>query len=148
MRHRLGFICANARNRRVNGGTTGCVCCPHDPDASADAIRARIAAHSSCAVGVAVTDSFGRPWRLGQVNVAIGLAGLPALRDLAGSADADGRPLKATMPALADEIAAASGLAVAKAGRTPVVLLRGLDMTGAAQPAAALLRPAKEDLFL
>lgn len=149
VRHRLGFICANAGIDESNAGGEGrVVLLPRDPDASAAALQERIAAAGGVRIGVVVTDSFGRPWRLGLVNVAIGLAGLPALTDLIGTADADGRVLAATMPALADEIAAASGLVVGKASRTPVCLLRGLAWDGPGQPASALVRPAKEDLFL
>jgi len=149
VRHRLGFICANAGIDESNAGRDGlAVLLPRDPDASAVALRDRIAAATGRHVGVVVTDSFGRPWRLGLINVAIGLAGLPALTDLIGTADAHGRVLTATLPAFADEIAAASGLVVGKASQTPVCLFRGLAWDGSDQPAAALIRPAKEDLFL
>jgi coenzyme F420-0:L-glutamate ligase/coenzyme F420-1:gamma-L-glutamate ligase len=149
VRHRLGFICANAGIDESNAGADGrVILLPRDPDASAARLRDRIAAATGAAVGVVITDTFGRPWRLGLVNVAIGLAGLPALTDLIGTADAHGRILSATMPAFADEIAAASGLVVGKASQTPVCLFRGLAWDGPAQPAAALVRPAKEDLFL
>lgn len=149
VRHRLGFICANAGIDESNVDSAGAaVLLPRDPDASAETLRARIEALCGSRVGVVVTDTFGRPWRMGLVNVAIGLAGVPALNDLIGTTDAHGRPLKATMPAFADEVAAASGLLVGKASQTPVVLFRGLTWSAPDQPAAALLRPAKEDLFL
>lgn len=149
VRHRLGFICANAGIDESNTGADGAVVLlPMDPDASAQALRDRLTALTGKRVGIVVTDTFGRPWRLGLVNVAIGLAGLPALIDMIGSRDSDGRVLSATMPAFADEIAAASGLVVGKASRTPVALFRGLAWTEPDQAAAALLRPATEDLFL
>jgi coenzyme F420-0:L-glutamate ligase / coenzyme F420-1:gamma-L-glutamate ligase len=149
VRHRCGFICANAGIDESNAGRDGLVVLlPRDPDASAAKLRDRIAAATGRHIGIVVTDSFGRPWRLGLVSVAIGLAGLPALTDLIGTADAHGRILTATLPAFADEIAAASGLVVGKASQTPVCLFRGLAWDQPEQPAAALVRPAKEDLFL
>ena len=149
VRHRLGFICANAGIDESNAGADGrVVLLPRDPDAGAAALRDEIESRTGRRVGIVITDSFGRPWRLGLVNVAIGLAGLPALTDLIGTADAHGRALAATMPAFADEVAAASGLVVGKASQTPVCLLRGLIWDGPDQAASALIRPAKEDLFL
>lgn len=149
VRHRLGFICANAGIDESNAGADGLVVLlPRDPDGSADILRDRIQGLTGRRVGIVITDSFGRPWRLGLLNVAIGLAGLPALTDLIGTADAHGRVLAATMPAFADEIAAASGLVVGKASQTPVCLFRGLAWDGPEQAASALIRPAKEDLFL
>ena len=149
VRHRLGFICANAGIDESNTGATGCaVLLPVDPDGSARGLRERLRAETGRTIGIVITDTFGRPWRLGLVNTAIGLAGVPALLDLTGMADADGRPLRATMPAFADEIAAASGLVVDKDGQTPVVLFRGLGAAITDQSASALLRPPTEDLFL
>ncbi len=147
--HRLGFICANAAIDESNISRSGSVLLlPEAPDASARALRAAIKARTGADVGVVITDSFGRPWRLGLVNVAIGLAGPPALLDLTGSRDAFGRMLSATVPALADEIAAASGLAMAKNAKTPVVLFQGIDWQPASDSAQTLLRPTHEDLFL
>ena len=98
-------------------------------------------------IGVIVADSFGRPFRLGIVNVAIGLAGVPAVLDLRGTPDATGRILHATVVAVADELAAASGLVMSKDAGTPAVLVRGGFAVDAAHPAGGLLRPEKEDLF-
>jgi coenzyme F420-0:L-glutamate ligase/coenzyme F420-1:gamma-L-glutamate ligase len=121
---------------------------PADPDASARRLQQALAAVLDVELGIVISDTFGRPWRRGLVNVAIGVAGIPALADLTGCPDAYGRTLKVTVPALADEIAAASGLLMAKDARTPVVLFRGLrwaaDLAGSAQD---LLRPETEDLF-
>jgi coenzyme F420-0:L-glutamate ligase/coenzyme F420-1:gamma-L-glutamate ligase len=98
-------------------------------------------------LGVVVTDTFGRPWRRGLVNVAIGCAGLPSLVDLRGGPDANGRTLEVTVVALADEIAAASGLVMGKADGVPVAIVRGVSASGDPAPASALVRPPEEDLF-
>jgi len=97
-------------------------------------------------VGVIVSDTFGRPWRLGIVNVALGMAGLPALIDLRGTLDDVGKPLHATVLAIADDVAAAAGIVMGKTGRTPVVIVRGLDLRGSGN-GRQLVRPATEDLF-
>ena len=121
---------------------------PKDPDASAKRIASALSHHYQCRIGIVISDTFGRPWRLGQTNVAIGLANIPALNLLEGELDAYGRPLKVTAPALADELAGASGLLMSKQGKCPVILFKGLEW--ACQPdsqASDLLRPTKEDLF-
>jgi coenzyme F420-0:L-glutamate ligase/coenzyme F420-1:gamma-L-glutamate ligase len=97
-------------------------------------------------VGVIVSDTFGRPWRLGIVNVALGVAGLPAAVDLRGTDDDAGKPLHATVLAVADEIAAAAGLVMGKTARTPAVIVRGLQLQGSGR-GRDLVRPAAEDLF-
>lgn len=149
-----GFVCANAgvdaSNAAAGSGTL--VLLPRDPDASARALRARLHELTGAAPAVVVTDSFGRAWRHGQVDVAIGVAGLAPLEDWRGRTDSVGRELHATWIALADEVAAAADLARAKDGRQPVVLVRGLERhvlpPGDDGPgAAALLRPAEDDLF-
>lgn len=146
-RTRHGFTCANAGVDASNSGADGTlVCLPEDPDASARGIRRALTGHPA----VVITDSFGRAWRLGQSDVAIGIAGLAPLEDWRGLSDADGRPLAATWIAVADELAGAADLARRKDGRQPVVLVRGLGdlVTGEDGPgAAALLRAAEEDLF-
>ena len=115
---------------------------PLDPDASAAALSARLG------LPVVITDSFGRAWRRGTVGVAIGAAGLPALRDLRGQPDLFGRTLMVSITGFADEIAAAAGLVMGQGAEgQPAVLLRGLTWSGAVNPAAELLRPAQEDLF-
>ena len=97
-------------------------------------------------VGVIVSDTFGRPWRLGIVNVALGVAGLPAVLDLRGSLDDAGKPLQATVLAIADDLAAAAGAVMGKTARTPVVIVRGLQLEGDGR-GSDLIRPAAEDLF-
>ena len=143
-----GFICANAGVDASNSAGEGIlVCLPKDPDASARRLRAALSGHPA----VVITDSFGRPWRLGQADVAIGAAGLAPLEDWRGRPDAGGRTLEATWIAVADEVAAAADLARRKDAAQPVVRLRGLGryVTGGDGPgAAALLRAADEDLFL
>jgi coenzyme F420-0:L-glutamate ligase/coenzyme F420-1:gamma-L-glutamate ligase len=146
--HRLGFISANAAVDESNTGAEGTVILlPEDPDASAGRLQHGLEARFGVSVGVVITDTFGRPWRLGQVNVAIGLAGVPATVSEKDRTDAYGRLLSVTEPALADEIAAASGLVVQKAAGTPVALFRGLEWTRTNGSAADLLRPAAEDVF-
>jgi coenzyme F420-0:L-glutamate ligase/coenzyme F420-1:gamma-L-glutamate ligase len=150
-RTRHGFVCANAGVDASNaGGEDRLVLLPEDPDGSARALRARLRELTGHAPAVVVTDSFGRPWRHGQCDVAIGCAGLAPLEDWRGGRDAEGRELRATWIALADEAAAAADLARSKDSREPAVLLRGLDahVTEADGPgAAALRRPPAEDLF-
>lgn len=147
--HRLGFISANAAVDESNtGGADEVIVLPKDPDASAKRLRDALHARFGAKIGVIITDTFGRPWRLGQVNVAIGLAGVPARINEAGGQDARGRELRVTEPAFADEVAAASGLVIGKAAQTPVVLFRGLDWppTDDAQ-GADLIRAQSEDMF-
>ena len=144
---RHGFVCANAGVDRSNvPGADAAVLLPLDPDRSARELRARLPARP----GVIVSDTFGRAWRIGQVEVAIGIAGVQAIDDWRGRRDAEGKELAATQLAVADAIAAASELARAKDSREPVVVVRGLgrwvtDDDGAG--AAALVRARDEDLF-
>ena len=144
---RHGFVCANAGVDRSNtGGPDEVVLLPDDPDASARALRAALDGRPA----VVVADSFGRPWRLGQTDVALGAAGLMPLDDWRGRADSGGRPLEATEIAVADAAAAAADLARSKDSREPVVLVRGLErfVTAPDGPGAAMLRrPEGEDLF-
>jgi coenzyme F420-0:L-glutamate ligase/coenzyme F420-1:gamma-L-glutamate ligase len=147
-----GFVCANAGVDASNSGAAGeLVLLPRDPDASARALRRRLRELGGVAPAVVVTDSFGRAWRIGQCDVAIGTAGLAPVEDWRGRPDARGRDLAATIVAVADEAAAAADLARTKDGGEPAVLVRGLErhVTGADGPgAAALLRGRSEDLFL
>jgi coenzyme F420-0:L-glutamate ligase/coenzyme F420-1:gamma-L-glutamate ligase len=156
-----GFVCANAGIDSSNVPEHDTVCLlPEDPDASARRIRTEIVgqgpggggggAKPGGVIGVVISDSFGRAWRLGQSEVAIGCAGLRPLDDWRGRADAHGRELEATLIAVADEVAAAADLVRGKDSRVPVVLIRGLDrfVTSEDGPgAAALRRPRSEDLF-
>ena len=144
---RQGFVCANAGVDRSNAGDPGeVVLLPEDPDASARRLRSALDARPA----VLVADSFGRAWRLGQTDVALGAAGLMPLDDWRGRADSAGRPLEATEIAVADAVAAAADLARAKDSREPVVLVRGLERFVTADDGpggAALRRPPDEDLF-
>jgi coenzyme F420-0:L-glutamate ligase/coenzyme F420-1:gamma-L-glutamate ligase len=144
---RHGFVCANAGVDASNVAEGFLTLLPEDPDASADRLSSRLSRAAGGPVGVVVTDTFGRPWRRGLVNVAIGCAGLPALVDLRGTKDHTGRVLEATVIALADEVAAASGLAMGKAERIPAVIVRGVRAHVPPGPARDLIRPPQEDLF-
>jgi coenzyme F420-0:L-glutamate ligase / coenzyme F420-1:gamma-L-glutamate ligase len=146
-----GHVCANAGIDASNAGTAGeVVLLPADPDASARQLRARLGELAGARPAVIVTDSFGRPWRLGQSEVAIGCAGLAPLDDWRGRRDRDGRELAATAVAVADEAAGCADLARDKGSGEPVVVLRGLGrhVTADDGPGAAdLVRGAGEDLF-
>ncbi len=146
-----GFVCANAGVDTSNSTGTGTlITLPRDPDASARGIRARLHELSGANVGVLVTDSFGRAWRHGQCDVAIGCAGVAPLDDWRGRADSTGTELRATWLAVADAIAALADLARAKDSREPVVIVEGLERfvdDGDGDGAGALLRPLDEDLF-
>jgi coenzyme F420-0:L-glutamate ligase/coenzyme F420-1:gamma-L-glutamate ligase len=146
-----GWVCANAGIDASNVPGADCVALlPEDPDASARRIRAELEAAAGVRAAVVVTDSFGRPWRLGQTDVAIGCAGLVPLDDWRGRPDAEGAKLAATAIGLADEVAAAADLARSKDERVPACVVRGLERhTGPADGpgAAALRRPEDEDLF-
>lgn len=144
---RHGFVCANAGVDASNVADGLLTLLPEDPDASAENIRAKLEAATGSRLGVVVTDTFGRPWRSGLVNVAIGCAGLPALVDLRGTRDATGRLLETTVMALADEVAAAGGLVMGKAAGIPAAIVRGLRPEGPHAPASALIRNPQDDLF-
>jgi len=144
---RHGFVCANAGVDSSNVAPGFLTLLPEDPDGSAESIRKDLERSLGVSVGVVVTDTFGRTWRRGLVNVAIGCAGLPALLDLRGTTDHEGKTLEATIVALADEVAAASGLVMGKASRIPAAIVRGVHTDAPASPAAELVRPAEEDLF-
>jgi len=150
-RTRHGFVCANAGVDASNvSDPDTLVLLPRDPDASARRIRARLRELTGSAPAVMITDSFGRAWRHGQLDVAIGLAGLQPLEDWRGRTDATGLELRATWLAVADAAAAAADLARAKDSREPVVIVEGLERFVTAEDgpgAAALLRPLDEDLF-
>jgi coenzyme F420-0:L-glutamate ligase / coenzyme F420-1:gamma-L-glutamate ligase len=150
--HRLGLIMANAGIDQSNVADPAsgefALLLPEDPDASAAGLRERLHALTGCAPGIVISDSFGRPWRVGTVGVAIGCAGLPATVDLRGEADMFGRPLRVTVVGHADEVASAASIVMGQAGEArPVVLVRGLESRAPTQPAAALIRPQQQDLF-
>ena len=145
---RHGFVCANAGVDASNLDTGTLALLPLDPDATARSIRHGLRETLGVRLGVVITDTFGRAWRTGVVNVAIGCAGVPATVDLRGRPDDRGRALEATVVALSDEIAAASGLVMGKDARVPVALVRGVHrLDGIDGPATDLIRPADEDLF-
>ena len=156
VRHKLGFIAANAgidcSNATPSGAPPGsgpwALLLPEAPDAAAEALRAALAARSGARLGIVISDSFGRPFRLGTVGVAIGLAGLPALWDRRGEEDLFGRKLEQTITALGDQIAAAADLVAGQAGEgRAVVVVRGLSFPVGEHAASALVRPAAEDLY-
>jgi coenzyme F420-0:L-glutamate ligase/coenzyme F420-1:gamma-L-glutamate ligase len=150
-RHRLGLVMANAGIDASNIGTAqpdSVLLLPKDPDASAAGLRDAIQARLGVKLGIVLSDSFGRPWRNGVVNVAIGSAGLPAIHDKRGGLDRDGRPLQVTQIAYGDLLASAAGLAMGEAAEgLPVVLVRGCLLPDEDIPAARLVRPLEEDLF-
>jgi len=150
--HRLGFIMANAGIDQSNvadpAGGDFALLLPEDPDASAARLRERLRVLTGSEPAIVISDSFGRPWRVGTVGVAIGCAGIAATLDLRGQGDIFGRPLRVTVVGHADEIASAASLLMGQANEAlPVVLVRGLAPHAPTQPAAALLRPPQQDLF-
>jgi coenzyme F420-0:L-glutamate ligase / coenzyme F420-1:gamma-L-glutamate ligase len=144
---RHGFVCASAGVDSSNAPDTGTlVLLPLDPDASAERIRSRLAELTGVTVGVIVTDSFGRPWRRGTTDVAVGVAGVSPLLDLRGQRDRAGYELHATQIALADEIAGAAELVMGKTAQIPAAIVRGLDLAGEGS-SRELVMPAERDLF-
>ncbi|MFI5225073.1 MAG: coenzyme F420-0:L-glutamate ligase [Candidatus Limnocylindrales bacterium] len=147
---RHGFVCANGGIDASNvGPRSGSVVLllPVDPDASAAQIRATIAARFGVAVPVVISDSFGRPWRNGIVDVAIGAAGLEPLDDLRGSPDRDGRPMRSTVRAVADELASAAELVLGKSEGRPAAIVRGAHPPIGPGTGRDLIMPAESDLF-
>ncbi len=150
-RHRSGHVMANAGIDRSNlGHDKGdwVLLLPRDADASAAALWAALAQHWPAPPAIVISDSFGRPWRQGVVNVALGVSHFPALVDRRGELDRDGRRLEVTQVALGDMIAAAAGLSTGEGAEgVPAVLVRGVRWDAAPAPAAALIRPLEQDLF-
>ncbi len=143
-----GLVCANAGVDLSNVGRgEAATLLPVDPDASAERIRDGIRARIGAAPAVVVSDSFGRPWRNGIVNIAIGVAGMEALLDLRGQPDAAGREMKATVTAVADQLASAADLAGGKAAQRPVVVVRGFAYRRGGGGAAAIIMDRASDLF-
>jgi coenzyme F420-0:L-glutamate ligase/coenzyme F420-1:gamma-L-glutamate ligase len=146
-----GFVCANGGIDASNvGPDSGSIVTllPEDPDASADRIRAVVREATGVDVPVVVSDSFGRPWRFGIVDVAIGVSGLLPLDDLRGTPDRDGRVMKSTVRAVADELASAAELVLGKSAGRPVALVRGAGFTrGEGSVASDVVMPASFDLF-
>ena len=143
---RHGFICANGAVDRSNVEAGYAILLPVDPDRSAHRIRTLIERATDTSIGVIITDTFGRPWRRGLTDVAIGISGLPSLVDLKGTTDTHGNMLEVTEIAAVDEIASAADLVMGKATGIPAALVRGLDLSGDGR-VADLIRPPGEDLF-
>ncbi len=142
-----GFICANAGVDRSNVAAGKAVTLPRDPDRSAHRIRLRLEQATGTRLAVVISDTFGRPWRRGLTDVAIGVSGIDAIQDLRGSTDTHGRVLDVTEVAIVDEIAAAADLAMGKATGIPVAVVRGLSWQRGHGRAVDLVRPPGEDLF-
>lgn len=143
-----GFVCANAGVDTSNVTDGYVTVLPEDPDVSARRLRRRLREATGADLGVIVTDTFGRPWRLGQTDVAIGVAGLEPLRDERGDLDRDGNVLEVTVAAVADELAGAADLVRRKASGAPFVIVRGAEVDLVEDASARqLLRPADQDLF-
>jgi coenzyme F420-0:L-glutamate ligase/coenzyme F420-1:gamma-L-glutamate ligase len=151
VRHHLGFTSANAGIDASNVGENMrefVLLLPRDPDASAQHLRKALQAAYGVEIGVIISDTHGRPFRLGNLGVAIGVAGVPALLDQRGEVDLFGRELQATLTPLADEIAAAAGLVTGQAAEgQPVVLVRGVAWQDSQDGARALVRPPEQDLY-
>ena len=145
---RHGFRCANAGVDASNApGEDTVVLLPLDPDASARRLATRLKEGLGVAAAVIISDTFGRPWREGAVNVAIGVSGIHPMLDYRGQEDPEGRSLRTTTIAVADELAAAAGLVMGKLDRVPVVLLKGCRYDRGAEGIAELIRPAERDMF-
>jgi coenzyme F420-0:L-glutamate ligase/coenzyme F420-1:gamma-L-glutamate ligase len=143
-----GLICANSGVDESNvGGGHLLTLLPEDPDASAASLRAAFAQRAGAQVAVIISDTFGRPWRVGQVNVAIGLAGMDPVRDYVGQRDAYGYELHVSVLAVADELASAAELVMGKVDKVPVALIRGFAYTPSDGKAQSLIRDAASDLF-
>lgn len=149
--HRTGHVMANAgidHSNAENAEADSLVLLPEDADASAEAIRIRLKEISGADIGVIISDSIGRAWRLGTVGHAIGAAGVPSLIDCRGARDLNGRPLEVTMTGFADAVAAAAVIVMGEGDDgQPVVLVRGIKWAAAENPARTLIRPVAEDMF-
>lgn len=150
-RTRHGLVCANAGVDLSNvGGAEAATLLPLDPDGSALALRDRLAELTGASPAVIISDTFGRPWRMGIVNVAVGSAGIEALWDMRGTPDAQGREMRSTLVAVADELASAADLAGGKVEQMPVVVVRGYPWRAATSPdpgTRPLIMPREQDLF-
>jgi coenzyme F420-0:L-glutamate ligase/coenzyme F420-1:gamma-L-glutamate ligase len=145
---RHGFICANSGVdvSNVNGGSHALLL-PKDPDKSAARLHRELKTHLRISIPVIISDSFGRPWREGLTEVAIGVAGMKSLHDYRGRRDSHGYPLRVTLEAVADELASAAGLVCGKLTRTPACIIRGFSYEKDKGSGKNLIRPAKTDLF-
>ena len=148
VRHRLGYVLANAGIDASNVDRGHVLLLPEDPDASSAAIRSEIKHRTGIAPGVIINDSFGRAWRMGTIGTALGVAGLAALKDMRGTPDLYGRPLEVSEIGLADEIASAASIVMGQAGEAlPVAVVRGVPYRAADGRSADLIRPIELDLF-
>ncbi|HYK78902.1 MAG TPA: coenzyme F420-0:L-glutamate ligase [Micropepsaceae bacterium] len=141
-----GFVCANAGIDLSNADEGTAILLPEDPDASARALQTRLGENLGVDIGIIISDTFGRPWREGLVNVALGVAGIAPLIDYRGERDANGKLLQATIIAMADELASAAELVMGKADRVPVAIIRGIARAGNGS-GRDLIRPEARDLF-
>jgi coenzyme F420-0:L-glutamate ligase/coenzyme F420-1:gamma-L-glutamate ligase len=144
---RHGFVCANAGVDRSNAVEGTAVLLPVDSDRSAHRLRLQLEQTTGVSIGVIISDTFGRAWRRGVVDFAIGISGVPAIVDHRGEADMFGRVMEATEVGLADEIAAAADLVMGKASGIPVAIVRGLATGGPPGRGSDLVRPPNEDMF-
>jgi coenzyme F420-0:L-glutamate ligase/coenzyme F420-1:gamma-L-glutamate ligase len=144
---RHGWVCANAGVDQSNVDADMVALLPEDPDRSARAFRDAVRVQAGADVYVIVADTFGRPWREGLVNIAIGVAGFAPLRSYLGERDPAGRPLQATILAVADELAAAAEPVMGKLDRIPAAIVRGLPLAPSEEGSKALLRDPARDLF-
>jgi coenzyme F420-0:L-glutamate ligase / coenzyme F420-1:gamma-L-glutamate ligase len=144
---RHGFVCANAGVDASNVAPGFVTVLPGDPDASAERLRIALSTSFGCPIAVIISDTFGRPWREGVVNVALGVAGVQPLVDYRGTMDSFDRPLRSTVIALADELASAAEIVTRKAARTPVAIVRGAAEWIGQGTGRALVRDAGRDLF-
>ncbi|MCA9834655.1 MAG: coenzyme F420-0:L-glutamate ligase [Thermomicrobiales bacterium] len=142
-----GFICANAGVDASNSGSDQVVLLPQDPDASATAIRGALISLTVSRLGVIITDSFGRPWRNGIVNIAIGVAGMSPFADYRGQHDPSGYELRASVLAVADELAGAAELVMHKVARVPVAVIRNYQWTSGEGSGSDLVMPEERNLF-
>lgn len=145
---RHGFVCANSGVDASNVGIPdAATILPREPDTSAEKLRRAIRDSTGARIAIVISDTFGRPWREGVVNVAIGIAGLNPLNDYRGRTDADGRSLASTIISVADELAGAAELVMGKLDRIPVAVVRGFAFTAGDDGASSLVRDAAHDLF-
>jgi coenzyme F420-0:L-glutamate ligase / coenzyme F420-1:gamma-L-glutamate ligase len=142
-----GLVCANAGVDCSNVGNDSATLLPQDPDASAARLRSALEADSGARLGVIISDTFGRAWREGQTNIAVGVSGVLAVRHFQGQVDPTGYELRVTMLAIADELAGAAELVMGKLDRVPVALVRGFPSALGEGSARELIRPAATDLF-
>ena len=143
-----GYVCANAGVDHSNvPGDDAVTLLPRDPDQSAKNLAVALRKRTNKRIAVIISDTFGRPWRLGLTNVAVGASGVPVMLDLRGTRDRNAKRLQATILAIADDLAAAAGLAMGKQEGVPVVIVRGYKYRPAQVPATKIIRPAHEDLF-